>query len=263
MRIFIETKRGEELDADQIQRHIGSIATDSKVAQTNILIGLTKEPISQNDEQRFRSSASAHGIRFAAVTFSQVVDALRDQCKEFEPDLLAIVDDYDEYLGEAGLLDKRNQWLVVFPCGTSIAENARFNLYYEPPERPCKRNYRFIGLYENKMVAYVGAVEAIVVVDFDDGTMKKTYEAGHVTDDHLERIKTAVDATTYYDLKHERHRYYLVDHFAPTTLKKESPGGMMNLRYLDISSIISSKYDPKKVYSTDELAGLLAGHSFK
>ena len=118
-----------------------------------VLIGLTKEPIAESDRKMLTAEATLHGITFAAVTFSQVVDALWTQCAEFERELLSIVEDYDSYLAEEGLLEERNQWLMIFPCGTSIAENVRFGLYYEPPSRPCKRNYRFIGVYNRKTVA--------------------------------------------------------------------------------------------------------------
>jgi len=259
MRIFIETKRGGDLDSAQIRRHLKSIAQHSGGtgrSDGTVLIGLTKEPIAESDRKSLGAEAALQGITFAAVTFSQIVEALKAQCADFERELLSIVEDYDSYLAEEGLLEERNQWLVVFPCGTSIADNARFGLYYEPPSRPCKRNYRFIGVYNRKTVAYVGTVEAIAVASWSDGVVSFTEEAGPLTDNHRKRIASAVEETHYYDLKGDPVRFYLVDSFIPTDAKKTSPGGIMGLRYLDLSKILPA-YNPRKDYTSEELAAAL------
>lgn len=256
-RIFIETKRGGFLDADQIRRHLRSIAGHSQgKGEGAILIGLTKEPIAESERKALAGEAASQGVTFAAVTFSQVVEALRGQCAEFERELLSIVDDYDGYLAEEGLLEERNQWLVVFPCGTSIAENVRFGIYYEPPSRPCKRNYRFIGVYTQKTVAYVGTVETIAVASFEGGEFSFVEESGRLNDEQRKRIISTVEQTPYYDLRSTPHRYYLVDSFVPSNARKVSSGGIMGLRYLDLSKMIPS-YNPRKVYTSEELAGML------
>jgi hypothetical protein len=265
MRIFIETKRGGDLDPAQIRRHFESIAkhhSGTGRGEGAVLIGLTKEPIAESDRKSLAAKANVHGITFAAVTFSQIVEALRAQCADFERELLSIVEDYDSYLAEEGLLEERNQWLVVFPCGTSIAENARFGLYYEPASRPCKRNYRFIGVYKEKTIAYVGTVEAITVASWSKGVVSFTEETGRLTNRHRERIKSAVEETPYYDLKSDATRFYLVDSFIPTDAKKTSPGGIMGLRYLDLSKILPA-YNPRKDYTSEELAAALKGATWE
>lgn len=264
MRIFIETKRGGTLDADQIRRHLRSIAAQpgGVVRDNTILVGLTKEPIAESERNVLAGEAAGHGVRFAAVTFSQIVEALRAQCASHEQELLSIVEDYESYLSEEGLLEGRNQWLVVFPCGTSLAENARFGLYYEPPVRPCKRNYRFIGVYSRKAVAYVGVVEAIAVASYGDGVLSFIEEAGRLTDDHRARVKSAFEQTPYYDLRSAPHRFYVVNSFWPTEARKTSPGGSMGLRYLDLSKMIAD-YNPRREYTGEELAAALRGTTWE
>jgi hypothetical protein len=80
----------------------------------------------------------------------------------------------------------------------------RFGLYYEPPSRPCKRNYRFIGVYNRKTVAYIGTVEAIAVAAYGNEAYTFMEEAGQLTDDHRKRIVSAIEATPYYDLREGR-----------------------------------------------------------
>lgn len=257
MRIFIETKRGGFLDADQIRRHLQSIAGHTQGrSEGTILIGLTKEPIAESERQALAGEAASQGVTFAAVTFSQIVEALRAQCAEYEDELLSIVDDYDGYLAEEGLLEERNQWLVIFPCGTSIAENVRFGIYYEPPSRRCKRNYRFIGAYAQKTIAYVGTVEAITIASCEGGEFTFVEESGTLDDDRRKRIINTIEQTPYYDLKANPHRYYLVDSFVPTNARKVSSGGIMGMRYLDLPKLAPA-YNPRKNYSSAELAALL------
>jgi hypothetical protein len=254
MRIFIETKRGGEIDTGQIRNHFKSIASDAGLSsRRDILIALTKDRIAESDRKSLAADGALQRITFAAVTFSQIVEALKQHCADFERELLAIVEDYESYLAEEGLLEERNRWLVVPPCGVTINENAAFGLYYEPPDRPCKRNHRFIGIYSQKAVRYVGMVEALAVVSYGDGGCVFTEEAGQLTEGHQKRITSAIEATRYYDLKADPYRFYLVDSFIATDAKKTSSGGIRNLQYLDLSKIVPA-YNPRKDYTSEELA---------
>ena len=262
LRIFFETKRGGDLDQDQITRHIDTIAEDHMDGQTDILIGLTKEPIAQKDFTDLKLLAKRKSVVFAAVTFSQIVDALRGECAEYERDLLAIVEDYEQYLSEENLLEERNQWLPIFPCGTSYAENERFGLYYEPPSRPCKRNHRFIGIYAQKSVSLIGEIKAIVTVDFEDGELVFETELGTLTKERKDRVKEVIGQTDYYDLDASPHRYYLVGGFLKTDIRKASTGGIMGLRYLDMRKLLAD-FDMKKDCPPEEMAQLLRGTQFE
>lgn len=261
VRIFFETKRGGELDPDQIRRHFKSIAggqVGANRGEGTILIGLTKEPIADADRERLAADATSHGVTFAAVTFSQVVEALKAQCAQFDEELLSIVEDYESFLRDEKLLEGRNQWLMLFPCGRSIAENKRFDLYYEPASRSCKRNNRFLGIYNQKKIAYVGAVEAIAVVSHSEGAPSFIEEAGRLTDDHRTRIIGAIEETSYYDLKGSPMRFYLVDSFSPTNAKKTSAGGIQRMWWRDLSAMIPD-YNLRKEYTSGELAESLKG----
>ena len=260
MRIFMETKRGDALDAGQIRRHFKSIAQREGGGAGDILIGLSKEPIADSERNSLTAEGAAQKIMFVAVTFSQVVEALRSQCAEYERELLAIVDDYEDYLIEQDLLVERTQKLAVFPCGTSITENIRFNLYYEPPSRRCKQNH-FIGVYSQKRVSYVGAVQTIAVCSYVKNAPQFAEEAGHLTDEQRKRVTDVVEETAYYNLKANPHRFYLVDAFLPTDCRTTSPGGIMGFRYLDFSAMVPN-FNPRKNYTTAEVAAMLKGRTW-
>ena len=94
------------------------------------------------------------------------------------------------------------------------------------------------------------------MASYGDEGFSFTEEAGRLTDDHRTRILNAIEATPYYDLKADPHRFYLVDSFVPTDAKKTSSGGIMGLRYLDLSKMVSA-YNPRRNYTTKELAAAL------
>jgi hypothetical protein len=144
----------------------------------------------------------------------------------------------------------------------SIAENKRFDLYYEPPSRPCKHSYRFIGVYDQKSVRYVGSVEAIATVSFSKGKASYAVETGSLTDAHKKRINDTIAQTSYYDLSASPHRFYLVDSFVPTDARKTSAGGIWGMRYLDLTEIIDG-YDFRKKYTSAEMARMLESATWK
>ena len=261
LRIFFETKRGGDLDEDQISRHIDTIAEDHADGQTDILIGLTKEPVAPNVFDVLKSLAKRSTILFATVTFSQIMDVLREECAKYEHDLLVIVEDFEQYLSEENLLEERNQLLPIFPCGTSYSENEKFSLYYEPANRPCKRNYRIIGIYARKCVSLIGEVEEIVTGSFDGGQYVFETELGKVTNEHKARVKEVIEKTEYYDLDAIPHRYYLVYRFLNSDIRKVLSGGIRGFRYLDLRELLPD-FDQQRDYPLDELAELLKGSQF-
>lgn len=261
VRIFVETKRGSEVDIGQIRRHLDTISKKASGASNDFLIALTREPIPEAVKSELAQEAHAKRITFAAVTFSRLVEGLEAQCSDYEWELRALLDDFKDYLAEEELLDERSRWLAIFPCGTSFEENVRFGVYYEPPSRASKAGRPFIGLYRQKAVSYVGRVEAVVVVTCEASKFSFDAESGIVTAEHEARIIQTIEKTTYYDLKAEPHRFYVVDKFSKTDAKKVSANGIMGFRYLDLSKLIKG-YTGKEEFSSKSLADAISGSTW-
>ncbi len=264
LNIYIETKVGENLDIDQIKRHLISISEALPRAAMPILIGLTKEAISPEQRAECIKSADEKKIGFASVTFTEVVEALRTQCEPYEAVLTNIIDDYENFLASENLLETRNTKMAVFPCGTSFEDNKQYGLYYEPISRRRRlKASKILGIYRNKKVELVGTIQAVANCTYVDGDVRVDSEetSGNLTHEQRRRVKEVIENTGYYDLKAE-HRFYLVDSFTETNLRKTSPGGLMGLRYLDIGEIIGTDFDAHRNYTTSEIAALLSGKTF-
>jgi hypothetical protein len=261
VRIFIETKTGNAVDVDQIKRHLKTISSDTIKNGKDFLLALTKEPIQEQMKEQLTKTAQSKRIAFASVTFSRLLEGLEAQCADYERDLRAVLEDFKSYLTEAGLLDERNKWLVIFPCGTSFEENLRLRVYYEPQTRPTKAGYSFIGIYRQKIVSHVGRVESVAIVSFENKKYSFTTEAGCLTEEHKRQIIETIEDTSYYDLKSEPRRFYVVDRFVETESKKISPNGLWGFRYLDLSKLIPG-YDSKVTYSSESLATAINGSTW-
>ena len=241
LHIFIEAKQGDALDADQLDRHIASIADQALPDGSAILIGLTRQRPPDNAIDQSRGNAQARGIRLFCLTYRELALEVEKLCAEYEQDLNEIVQDYKSFLTAEGLLTDPHRRLVVFPCGTSWRENIRFGLYYEPPSRPVKLDCRFLGIYHNKQISHIGQIDAVAVYLPDkDSFRTESVERGTLTEDQKSRIRDTIAATSYYDLNGDDHRFYIVSQFVPTAFEKASHGGMRGHRYFDLTEYVNS-----------------------
>ena len=251
--IYIETKRGGQLDQNQIERHIASIGNRSSSNSKKILISLTRTPIAKNIRDDISGKAQRVDIAFLPITFEDVVRSLRAVCERHEVALQEILSDYEHYLEDEDLLQV-GEIMSVFPCGHSIRENIRYRLYFEPPDRPSKAESTFIGLYTQMCVGHLASIKTVVTgVVGPDGFMLDNIEKGELSDEDKKRISEAVEACIYYpQLAQEPHRYYLLDEIYKTNFIKSTPYGMMNRRVFNLSRWLN--YDDKKQYTPEEVA---------
>lgn len=259
-RIYIETKLGAGLWRDQIERHARGIGQEKHEA--TYLIGLTRSPIADAEQDALKQACKDHHVIFASVTFSDVLAAARSVCAEHEVNLASIIDDYETFLASVGLLDDRWKRLAAVACGTSYQENETFRLYYEGADRRSKDSCRFLGIYRNKTVSLIGAPRAVLICRYEnDGVVVEKAESGTASADDLDRIKKVIESTGYYDLKNGSLRFYLVDEWAPCEIRKASPGGIRAVRYIDLTD-----YVPEAILRNGSLTAVaekLSGIVFK
>lgn len=250
--VFVEAKLGDVLNEKQIEAHIESITNLALPKGSVVLIGLTKQQLATSDADRLKKSAGTNGIRFFGVTYSDLASELRKLCADYEQDLLEIVEDYQAFLSAEKLLS--NPWMVVFPCGTSWRDNVNYGIYYERSTRSGKWGGGFLGIYHDKVVTHIGQIAAVAVCQIKDGKLvEEAREFGTLTEDQRNRIKKMIDSTSYYDLKDESCRYYVVDRFVATHFSKASPGGVRGHRYFDLS-----EYSDGLKIDSDSFAAALA-----
>lgn len=261
LEIYFETKRGDTLDKDQIARHIESITSTRTHSSRTILFGLTRTPISQADKETLK--ALSKEITFVPITFADVVSALRDVCEDFEPELQAVLSDFEEYLIGEDLLQIGDVMTVV-PCGTSLEDNVTHRLYFEPAGRPTKARSQFIGLYTQKCVHYLASPQTVITgIQDAEGFHVTGTELGQLDADERDRIKAVIEACTYFpDFAKKEHRYYLFENVCETDIKKSSKGGIWGPRVFNLSNWLDYS-NPSQSYTVEEAAKLLSGKVFE
>jgi hypothetical protein len=223
--LYIETKLGEQSE-EQMQRHLRSIEAKSTLGQHSWLLSLTITPMLQNKIVYYKTIADEKGVGFAATTFADVLNAMKNVCRDHDDYLNEIISEYESCMRSEGLLGELWRWLVVFPCGTSLEANKEFSIYSEPAERNSKwQSSKFLGLYSNKKVHSVGVISTVVQAKVTDNQLLDIkLECGQLQEKHEERILSFVRAANYYDFT-DSTRFYLMDETLPINFIKSSRGG--------------------------------------
>lgn len=160
--IYIETKLGDNLDHDQIRRHIDSIADLPTAGGNRYLLGITKSPAQRNEFNGLEQYGRKRKIKFAATTFQSIFEVVEKQSAEFRVDLNELIAEFRIFLQEQGLLAGSLNRMLVNPCGVTSELNMRFNLYHDQPERS-KELCRYLAIYTSKEIIGVGEVRRVLI----------------------------------------------------------------------------------------------------
>lgn len=264
LHVYLEAKHGDGLYDDQLERHMRSISEKRFPENSAFLIGLTKNRTGE-DGERWKKKALEYGITFAATTYRELLEAIAAVCSD-DPDLGEVFDDYQTFIGSEKLLPDQHQKLVAMLCGQSWKENIEHGVYFEPAHRnPKWARAHFMGVYRLKRVSHVGRlIAAAVCRKEEDELIVEAEEFGSLCGKGLDRIRSIIAASENYfkDFAFYSHRYYLVDCFTETDLRKVSPGGMMGHRYLDIASL-GGVDDLHQDASSFDVAAILNGAKYE
>lgn len=161
-----------------------------------------------------------------------VVEATRTR---YKVELDELLEDYESFLSELGLIDDEHLRMHVVPVGQTYELNLAQNLYYNQT----RFNYsahKYIGLYFAKEIRFVGEPKIVFIPRRgEDGVLKYTFIKGQqlFTDERraeFERfLKEFVDEEGYGD--DGGIRYHLVDKWEPTSFLKKTSGGIMGPRH--------------------------------
>ena len=256
-RLYIETKLTPTFDIQQLQNHARGIAPLSPSGHgSTVLLGLATDDMPAKDVAAVTDHAASLGVIFRAVTFVELVAAVKEACADHETAIRGIINDYVDFLNAENLLFTGDDWMLVVPCGVSMKENATHGVYYDGAHRPRRSKCSYLGLYADKQVSLIGAIESVFVAAYRRGALEVIeVERGTVKEEAKQRVAAIIEATPYYDLRTEPHRFFVVDEFKPTSLIKGSKGSVRGARYLQLSNILGAHGRPG--LGTAELADRL------
>lgn len=251
-KIVIETKLTDNFTADQLINHLASFDDKNSV---QVLLAITKhEPdIKTTKTVVDLIKKKKRNISFAATSFSQIADAVRQNLREHDDDMIEIVDEYVAFCEENALINRRNSTMLALPVGNSFDVNIKYAIYYDPANRNHNIPFRYIGLYLKRSIRGIGEVQKVADADLVKGKLIIHGEI-NLTEQEQDRIKSTIDETDYYDIS-EGMRFYLVDKFHEINYEKPTPGSLRGKKYFYFDKKDGFRVDT----TTEQLANSING----
>lgn len=229
IKVVIESKLdGNAFNRDQLLRHLSAF-DQSRGPEGQLLVLL-----SPNDPDD--APTAGFKVPVLRTTFQQILTAARNCLSEHEEEMIAIIDDFEQFCSDEKLLPRDRFTMFTPPCGRSFESNLKHRLYYCPAERHV-RKATFLGIYKKKSVRAIGRIEKVVTcrrIDLDRGKVEIENDLP-VTDKEKQRI---LCATREWDSELDNHKFYLCNEMVETDYKKKSGGGMLKHRYFDLGHIL-------------------------
>lgn len=241
-KIAIETKLFDNFSLDQLKNHVKTLS--NMRGKNSILLALSKSEVSTEIKSQVISYLKSinSDIKFASISFSGLIDLVSQNIANYEIDFLEVIDEFQEFCNETKLIADETDYMLVVTVGTSLKENMKYGLYYEPVTRNHNTNFKYLGLYSGKSIVAIGEVLYRVEADLheDEIRINKVVPDVKVSDDIQSRIVEMIKNTSYYDIRKD-HKFYVVDTFHKTNYKKNSFGSLRGTKYFKISDILDGK----------------------
>ncbi|MCY4303748.1 MAG: hypothetical protein OXC62_03025 [Aestuariivita sp.] len=268
--IYLETKKGNDLDCSQICQHFDTIKKIENVEGSSVLLGLTRMPIDREKLGKLQERGMKKKVRFFTTTFSELADILEKSSDEFRLELNAIIEEFRAFIQELKLMPDSDNRLLINPCGNTYEQNCYHHIYYDQPTRS-KIFCKYLGLYKEKSVSRIGEVLAVVNARTDIESRKVEITKNHPlswcnalhepTEQEKDRILEIARKTG----THKEERYYIVEKFVECTFKKKSKHGVQGHRYfsLDGEDGIIRECFADKLPSIQEVANALSAKTWE
>ncbi len=156
--------------------------------------------------------------------------------------------------------------LAAFACEDSLNFNRHYRVYYEPFGKGRKlQTSRFIGLYDNWTVKFVGEITGTSIATFRNGHLADVdHETGVPPTRHRLRIQNIEKAVRHiHDLRSRPHRFYFIRSLHKVKLTNTAGAGIRRLKIIDIAKALGVTPEELDIRSAQDLARLLNGKTFR
>lgn len=240
VKVVVETKLHPDAELGQLRKHLESFeGEDSQV----LLLLTPAEPgadFQRGLDDAVREYNERNGVNVVAVctTFTEIIRSYEGALAAHDYELHDLLDDFEDFCTEfpkADLLPRRGYRMRAVPCGETLDENFRFEIYYRKADE-AYQGHKYIGVYKDKQIQGIGEIENEVVAKLTDEGFQVIEQDEPVSQAQRDRIEGAirsaadqrgVDLTIGF-------RFFLVEKFHKTSFRKQTPGGLRGPQYLDL-----------------------------
>ncbi|RYZ86190.1 MAG: hypothetical protein EOP04_14360 [Proteobacteria bacterium] len=208
--------------------------------QVRILLTLSKSGIRDVRKKEFQAKLSTYDLEvqapgqtlYADHSFYSLIESIRYVIKQTNTrhklEIEELTDDFEGFVSHAGLLEDTDFWMHVPAINSSESDNVDYKLYYNRPNKS-ESAHRFIGLYKNKAIRYIGETKCIVIPQIDkNGNVQYDVLKGQLTQEMKTRLEHFFHEQGWGNKGEVK--FHLFDELHPTHFIKDSPYGIMGPR---------------------------------
>jgi hypothetical protein len=239
VKIAVETKLVDLFGLEQLENHLAVFGSEQH--KLLILLSPTLGAIPDSQLAAIRSRATGKNIQVVHTSFADIVDKIQNCLSEHDEEMLALLDDYESFCSDMGLLPRDKYTLFVPPCRLSLDDNLQLKLYYVDGATT-HRKAEYLGIYAQKSVQAIGRIAKVLTCNIDLSLNKVIVSEGKdVTVDEERRILEAARNAPArgWDIT-SNHKFFLCDEMEETNFRKASSGGIWGKRYLDLERYLPS-----------------------
>lgn len=248
-KIVVETKLYNQFGLAQLVNHLQAFSNED----IKVLMTLDPEPMNkqllanvENAIANYNKNNMTH-IKHINITFKDLIKCMRDYIDDRDRDMVDVVNDFENYCFNDGLIPNSYKILRAVASGTSLKDNMELDLIYDLEYRHFSK-HGYIGLYNDKKIKAVGKLYKTIITDMVNGQLTYEVEDSNepVTQNEMDRINEAITrGKNYgYELTNEPMRYYMVEKFYPTNYEKTSKYGIQKDKLFDLEDILKTNKLP-------------------
>jgi len=209
--------------------------------QIRILLTLSKNGIKAQRRQEFVMKLAQYDVEVKApgrtlhadLSFHSLIEKAReviiDTNTRHKLEIEDLLNDYEGFISDASLLDDTDYRMHVPAVTNSESDNLKYKLYYNRTytnETP----HRFIGLYKNKAIRYIGETKCIVIAQINShGLVNYNVLKGTLTLELQERLERFFLEQGWGNKSEVK--FHLFDELHQTYFAKKSSYGIMGPRH--------------------------------
>jgi hypothetical protein len=239
--VVLETKLHANFDIAQLTGHLSAFVASTADLQVLLLLGTSEPTHLPETERAVHAFNQRHSkaVILAWSSFADVIKKSRDVIPEHERMLAEVLDDYEDFCDEEGLLSRSEADLLVVGCSRSLDDNLDLRLYYD--SRSPQRLAKYIGFYKDKAVQAIGTLQKVVRVD---RTAEGELHGDPLTPDERTRVEKAMASAQAHgwDISRGCH-FFLAGRVERTLFRKQTKYPLWNRRYFDLREVLGLNPD--------------------
>ncbi|MEY8201258.1 MAG: hypothetical protein RPS47_18630 [Colwellia sp.] len=252
IKVLIETKLYNNQDKGQLIRHLAGF----KKEDTQVLLLINPSEPTEKFNKSVINAVASHNtehetsIRYCAVTFKQIIEALGEVLPEYDIEMQEVLEDYQGFCSSEKLLATHENVMRAITAGGSFKDNLLYDVYFDSVSRGYSP-HNYLGLYTKKSVRAVGKISKIVRAQYNSDRNEfesiTIVKGSPITDEEKARIEGIMNAAMKNNgwNVYRHHNFFMVDKFYETNYKKTTKYPIQKTKFFELKKVLGGNEIPE------------------